>query len=54
MRDVKNSISGDFNPNKVIQRTELRDWKVTPYVKVREIKTIENLEGIFSIFGDVV
>ena len=54
MRDVKNGISGDFNPNRVIQRTELRDWKVTPYVKVRELKTIENLEGIFSIFGDVV
>ena len=54
LRDVKNGISGDFNPNKIIQKTELRGWKVTPYVKVRELKTIENLERIFSIFGGVV
>ncbi len=53
-RDVKNGISGDFDPNKVIQKTELRGWKVTPFVKVRELKNIENLESIFSIFGGVV
>lgn len=54
LRDVKNGISGDFDPIKVIQKTELRDWKVTPFVKARELKNIENLESIFSIFGGMV
>ncbi|MCE7749398.1 MAG: hypothetical protein GPJ51_13490, partial [Candidatus Heimdallarchaeota archaeon] len=54
LRDVKNGISGDFDPIKVIQKTELRDWKVTPFVKARELKNIENLERVFSIFGGMV
>lgn len=51
LREVKNNISEDFTPEEVIRRTELRDWKVTPFTKTRELENLDSLERIFSIFG---
>ncbi len=51
LRDVKSSISGEFTPEDVVRRTELRDWNVTPFTKVRELENLDSLERIFSIFG---
>jgi hypothetical protein len=51
LRDMKTSISTDFIPEEVISRTELRGWKITPFIKVKELENLDSLERIFSIFG---
>ncbi|MCE7742619.1 MAG: hypothetical protein GOP50_09185 [Candidatus Heimdallarchaeota archaeon] len=50
MRDIKNGLKGDFNWEQIITKSELRDWKVTPFIKGKELEKITSYKDIDSLF----
>ncbi len=54
MRDIKNGLKGEFNWEQVISKSELRGWKVTKFIKGKELEKISNFKEIDEIYqGDV-
>ncbi len=53
MRDIKNGLKEDFNWEKTIAGSELRNWKVTPFLKGKELEKITSFKDIYALFtGD--
>ncbi len=51
MRDIKSGLKGDFNWEQVISRSELRDWKVTPFIKGKELEKTSSFKEMYSLFA---
>ncbi|MHA1198044.1 MAG: hypothetical protein ACTSQF_01620 [Candidatus Heimdallarchaeaceae archaeon] len=51
MRDIKNGLKGDFNWQKTIAKSELRDWKITPFIKGKQLEKITSYKDIDSLFA---
>jgi len=50
MRDIKSGLKGEFNWEKIIARSELRDWMVTPFIKGKELEKTSSFKDIQSLF----
>ena len=54
MRDIQNGLKGEFNWEQVISKSELRDWKVTKFIKGKELEKISSFKEIDELYqGDV-